>query len=129
MSTALPIEAGCCDRPRSNAFSMITTSSPIQISPSSAVNIAPCSTRARSPRVTAPHSTADGATYADLGISGRSPRCVRIMTSERTHVGRQEHQSAGGQISSQVPTIYDWAGGRAAFERWLDRFYDLVEEE
>ena len=32
-------------------------------------------------------------------------------------------------MSSQVPTIYDWAGGRAAFERWLDRFYDLVEEE
>ena len=32
-------------------------------------------------------------------------------------------------MSSQVPTIYDWAGGRSAFERWLDRFYDLVEEE
>jgi hypothetical protein len=32
-------------------------------------------------------------------------------------------------MSSQVPTIYDWAGGRAAFERWLGRFYDLVEEE
>ena len=30
---------------------------------------------------------------------------------------------AGGE----VPTIYAWAGGREAFARWLDRFYDLVE--
>jgi hemoglobin len=29
--------------------------------------------------------------------------------------------------SQAVPTIYDWAGGRPAFERWLGRFYDLVE--
>jgi hemoglobin len=28
-----------------------------------------------------------------------------------------------------VPTIYDWAGGEAAFARWLDTFYDLVEED
>ena len=27
------------------------------------------------------------------------------------------------------PTIYDWGGGREAFARWLDRFYDLVELE
>ena len=26
-----------------------------------------------------------------------------------------------------TPTIYEWAGGREAFERWLNRFYDLVE--
>jgi hemoglobin len=25
------------------------------------------------------------------------------------------------------PTIYEWAGGSDAFERWLGRFYDLVE--
>ena len=25
------------------------------------------------------------------------------------------------------PTIYEWAGGREAFARWLDTFYDLVE--
>jgi hemoglobin len=25
------------------------------------------------------------------------------------------------------PTIYAWAGGRDAFERWLNAFYDLVE--
>jgi hemoglobin len=28
-----------------------------------------------------------------------------------------------------VPTIYQWAGGEAAFERWLNVFYDLVEED
>jgi hemoglobin len=28
-----------------------------------------------------------------------------------------------------TPTIYEWAGGRAAFERWLNAFYDLVEGE
>ena len=26
-----------------------------------------------------------------------------------------------------TPTIYEWAGGRAGFERWLNQFYDLVE--
>lgn len=28
---------------------------------------------------------------------------------------------------SPVPTIYEWAGGREAFARWLNAFYDLVE--
>ena len=28
-----------------------------------------------------------------------------------------------------TPSIYAWAGGRDAFERWLNRFYDLVEQE
>jgi hemoglobin len=27
------------------------------------------------------------------------------------------------------PSIYDWAGGREAFARWLNAFYDLVEGE
>ena len=27
------------------------------------------------------------------------------------------------------PTIYEWAGGRDAFARWLNAFYDLVEDE
>jgi hemoglobin len=26
-----------------------------------------------------------------------------------------------------TPTIYEWGGGREAFERWLNAFYDLVE--
>jgi hemoglobin len=26
-----------------------------------------------------------------------------------------------------TPTIFEWAGGRAGFERWLNQFYDLVE--
>jgi hemoglobin len=28
-----------------------------------------------------------------------------------------------------VPTIYEWAGGEEAFARWLDVFYDLIEED
>jgi hemoglobin len=32
-------------------------------------------------------------------------------------------------MSDDTPTIYDWAGGRDAFERWLNVFYDLVEQE
>lgn len=30
---------------------------------------------------------------------------------------------------AETPTIYEWAGGTAAFERWLNLFYDLIEEE
>jgi hypothetical protein len=26
--------------------------------------------------------------------------------------------------SDQPPTIFEWGGGRDAFERWLDLFYD-----
>jgi hemoglobin len=30
---------------------------------------------------------------------------------------------------ADAPTILDWGGGAEAFGRWLNRFYDLVEEE
>jgi hemoglobin len=30
-------------------------------------------------------------------------------------------------VVSEPPTIYEWGGGREAFARWLDVFYDLVE--
>ena len=30
---------------------------------------------------------------------------------------------------ADIATIYEWAGGRDAFARWLNRFYDLVEAE
>ena len=32
-------------------------------------------------------------------------------------------------MAGDTPTIYAWGGGREAFARWLDRFYDLVEGE
>jgi len=31
--------------------------------------------------------------------------------------------------AKETPTIYEWGGGSEAFARWLNRFYDLVEEE
>ena len=30
---------------------------------------------------------------------------------------------------SEVPTLYDWAGGRGAIERMIGRFYDRVERD
>lgn len=30
---------------------------------------------------------------------------------------------------ADTPTIYEWAGGREAFSRWLNAFYDLVEDD
>lgn len=30
---------------------------------------------------------------------------------------------------SETPTIYEWGGGREAFERWLNAFYDLIEQD
>ncbi len=32
-------------------------------------------------------------------------------------------------MTGKLSTIYDWAGGRDAFARWLGRFYDLVEAD
>jgi hemoglobin len=32
-------------------------------------------------------------------------------------------------VADATPTIYAWAGDREAFARWLNRFYDLVEDE
>ena len=29
----------------------------------------------------------------------------------------------------EPPTLYDWAGGRAAFDRMIDAFYDRVERD
>ena len=36
---------------------------------------------------------------------------------------------SAGSVTAGVPTIYEHAGGREAFARWLNRFYDLVEGE
>jgi hemoglobin len=30
---------------------------------------------------------------------------------------------------SEPPSLYEWAGGRAAFERMIDAFYDRVEDD
>jgi hemoglobin len=32
-------------------------------------------------------------------------------------------------MASEVPTLYEWAGGRAAVRRFLDHFYDRVEQD
>ena len=42
---------------------------------------------------------------------------------------RNETPKLGCTMADAIPTICEWAGGRPAFARWLDRFYDLVEAE
>jgi hemoglobin len=32
-------------------------------------------------------------------------------------------------MAQNFPTIFEWAGGRDAFESWLGRFYDRVEDD
>jgi hemoglobin len=32
-------------------------------------------------------------------------------------------------VGGDTPTIYEWGGGRDAFARWLNRFYDRVEQD
>jgi hemoglobin len=32
-------------------------------------------------------------------------------------------------MADETPTIYRWGGERVAFERWLNTFYDLVEQD
>jgi hemoglobin len=32
-------------------------------------------------------------------------------------------------VGEGTPSVYEWAGGRDAFARWLNRFYDLVESD
>ena len=32
-------------------------------------------------------------------------------------------------IVSEYPTLYEWAGGREAFDRMIDAFYDRVEQD
>jgi hemoglobin len=32
-------------------------------------------------------------------------------------------------MGGEIPTIYQWGGERAGFERWLNVFYDLVEQD
>ena len=32
-------------------------------------------------------------------------------------------------VGEETPTIYEWGGGREPFERWLNAFYDLVEDD
>ena len=57
--------------------------------------------------------------------------------TRRSVIGADYLTSAGLEARTTVilgpmaepPTIYEWAGGRDAFARWLDTFYDLVEED
>jgi hemoglobin len=63
----------------------------------------------------------------------RSPMAAgRCGTAERPLVGRPAGLRCFASVcgvDETVASIYEWGGGRAAFARWLNRFYDLVELE
>jgi hemoglobin len=53
------------------------------------------------------------------------------MSLMRLHRGRARCVDFGSvrAMGDTAATVYSWGGGREAFARWLDRFYDLVELE
>ena len=63
-----------------------------------------------------------------LALSGyRTPGELSRASLERAVIGGGMNMDA--DPGANTPTIYEWAGARAAFERWLNAFYDLVEED
>ena len=94
----------------------------------------------------------DAPSIADLGLfpyvsvapvrdpARTSPRgwtgCARCRGSwttssptRRTRVPGRNPRSISVPGVEDTPTIYEWAGGREAFARWLNAFYDLVEDD
>src|ERR1700759_322166 len=49
--------------------------------------------------------------------------------SKLTRIPKAEGHLPCSPEMADTPTIYEWAGGTEAFRRWLDTFYDLVEQE
>ena len=61
----------------------------------------------------------------------RSPSRSARRRARQTPSGEHHIHACtySGLVADATPTIYEWAGGREAFARWLNRFYDLVEGE
>ena len=55
----------------------------------------------------------------------------RRLTTPRSHAAFDGRTPGAASVAgmSETPTIYAWAGGREALERWLNVFYDLLEED
>ena len=72
---------------------------------------------------------------AGIGFGERGAEPGRVLRLPRRPGGRRRRASTtrgASRCSVQEvtePTIYEWAGGEEAFERWLNAFYDLVEED
>ena len=49
--------------------------------------------------------------------------------TRRTRIPGRDPRSISVPGVQDTPTIYEWAGGREAFARWLNAFYDLVEDD
>ena len=70
----------------------------------------------------------------------RPPDRLRRWARPQARPARAREQPAGAALApvrlfailievAETPTIYEWAGGADAFERWLNVFYDLVEAD
>src|SRR3954447_5256486 len=81
-------------------------------------------TRARSGSVSA--SPATSASRSARGVS-RMARSACGMRAGWCQAGQAVRWAMASP--QPVPTIYEWAGGRDAFARWLNVFYDLVERD
>src|SRR5258706_14869204 len=60
----------------------------------------------------------------------RSPSSIAVMsrffqTSATSSSGRNDYIAA----VADDPTLYEWAGGRDAFDRMINAFYDRVERD
>jgi hemoglobin len=57
----------------------------------------------------------------------RAPTTPSRATGSPTASGSSTRGAGRCSVHGVVPTIYEWGGGEAAFGRWLNAFYDLVE--
>jgi hypothetical protein len=58
--------------------------------------------------------------------SSASPRSTIAASDDRRRASIRTKALPG---VAPEPTIYQWAGEQAAFEGWLNTFYDLVEQD
>lgn len=54
-----------------------------------------------------------------------------LLTDQRELRPTGRHGDENGYIATvaEYPTLFEWAGGRGAFDRMIDAFYDRVEQD
>jgi hemoglobin len=72
-----------------------------------------------------------GALQLRLLPGARSVRPAKGRTRRPLHLRDKPARATFGDVSGKkgTPTLYEWAGGRAAVKRLIDAFYDRVERD